>query len=79
MNATMINVVKTLRDAFDLTTDENGVVLRSDGSVISHRVNFVMTMKFRQVINREVVLNRDGQEENMIDWTQAQKELRVAK
>ncbi len=47
----MIKVVKTLRYTFDLTTNENGFVVREDGSVIAHQDNFLDTMKMRHVLN----------------------------
>lgn len=74
MTKFMDKVIKTLKYTFDLTTDENGMVCRSNGTIISHRVNFLMTMKLRQVITE------DAQDvDHAIDWTQAQKELRVPK
>ncbi len=70
----MIKVVKTLRYAFDLTTDENGMVKRTDGSIISHEDNFLTVMKLRHIINGDAY-----QEDRAIDWTSAQLDLRVTK
>lgn len=70
----MIKVVKTLRYSFDLTTNENGFVVREDGSVIAHQDNFLDTMKMMHVVNGDAY-----QMDLAIDWTSAQIHLRVPK
>jgi len=74
MKTLMEKVIKTLRYTFDLTTDENGMVRRSDGSIISHEINFQMVMKLRHVINEDA-----HDVDHAIDWTEAQRTLRIPK
>ncbi len=74
MTTLMEKVIKVLRYTFDLTTDENGMVRRSDGSIISHEINFETVMKLRHVITDNTM-----DVDHAIDWTSAQLTLRVAK